>query len=470
MSDLRADHTGIGSLIQVSAKGPQDETIHSEGTSFMLQSEYSRHTPFAILHDSVPNKSNVKLGQTSVFTIPKTSDMIYKIYLELTLPTIYDGLLESDTQYPAIYKNNLAFLLLDKVVVRADSETIIEYTGEYLYARYAMGGVSTAHKDALNTLLGIRGQDYHATYSPDNVFFADNGFGGSVAHSLYRKGHTLYIPLPLWDQHDTSQCFPCSPLYKQDLEVAVTFKPFNKLHIIDNESGDEVNVKLTVKQNGYVNISFADVDESHTVHFEKLNSDGVFVKSNPIPNDVVIPARLDIDYIQLAAEEKQTIVQNPQDFLYTCVQIQKEKLTSGANKVQLDFTLPVKQLFWYISHDEVLSNFNEGQFVRFENGRLILSNQDGGVLMSLMDDVYFSTIQHFHHSKGIPSSEKPLYSYSFAMIPQSGYNTGAIHFGKLPTRILELNGKMLKGKFLTVFALCYNVLDTQDGKSKVRFA
>jgi len=55
-------------------------------------------------------------------------------------------------------------------------------------------------------------------------------------------------------------------------------------------------------------------------------------------------------------------------------------------------------------------------------------------------------------------------------MPQRGYNTGAIMFGKLPNRTLEINGSGLAGKYITVFATCYNIMDTDSGNCKVRFS
>ena len=469
MSETRADSTGVGSLIQVAAVGPQDDAVHGDGSAFSFSATYSRHTPFGIVHDLESTPTDVRLGSKVTYKIPKVADMIYRMYLSVSLPNIYIG---SGDDLPAIYKNHLAFLLVDSVTLRAGGTVIQEYSGEYLYARHHLT-VREEHREQLRRLLGIRDADYSFEYYDAGIGtdVTNVGFGTTDVHTIYRQGRRLYIPLPIWDEADVTQFFPCSPLYSQEIELTVAFRGFDKLYIVDTISdGKAVYVKIISRENGRIQARVGVASEGHPVYYEATDADGRIVAGEQIPPDATVETGLDVEYIALHKDERQTIVQNPQEYLYTTVLAQKERLPGESNKIQLDFTLPVKQLIWFVSHEETLSNFNIGQFLRFETGRLILGDQESGIVMQLMDDTYFSYLQPYRHCHRVPDAERHLYSYSFALLPNSGYNTGAVHFGKLAKRILEINGAGLAGKYITIFATCYNVLETDTGRCAVRFS
>lgn len=470
---MNDERNGIGSLIQVMARGPQDIPIHSEGSSFLFQTTYQQHTPFATHHERIQLKT-VQCGNTTVVYIPKLADMIHRMYISVTLPQIYHGLLENDNQYPAIYKNYLAHLLLKNVAFKLNGETVSEYSGEYLWAQYSLSYPESKY-NALSQMLGIRENDFDAQfdlqYSSFNPTTATSQLPiefDSYVHRIYRRSQSLYIPLPLWDQHDIAQFFPCSPLYNQNIELHITFNSFDKLYILDSFTEyNGIPVSLNVSPSGHVNVIIGNTTIPH-VYFHDTDS-SFDNRGAIIPNDLFLPAHLDIDYIVLSNKERSTIVQNPQEYLYTFSSVQKERLTGDVNKIPLQFTTPVKQLIWFITYDEHLTNFHEPQFISFETGRLILGDDTNGILMNLQSAQYFQSLQSFYHNHRIQSDSRPIYSYSFSLNPQSGHNNGAIHFGKTPKKFLEINGPHLKDRYITIFALCYNVLSTQQGYGSVKF-
>ena len=377
------------------------------------------------------------------------------MYLSIELPEI-------QKHSNAIYKNNLGFLLIDKVVFKTNSVDIIEYTGEYLYVKHMLNHY-IAKNEAINKMMGIRASDFEFNYihNSSSEFESIGGFAESAIHEKYRQKQNLYIPIYLWDQNELLQFFPTSALYNEDMEIRITFKSFNKLYIVDNDDSTENNLYVQFNINEHkehVAILIGKFDEN-----QRVND----VSGNQIMPNVSLNAKLDIEYISLLKEERKTVIQNPQDYIFTKILMQKEKLTSNFNKIYLQFTFPIKQIVWFISHEENLTNFNKGQFIRFETARFNFSDSQNNIIMGLQNETYFSYIQSFIHDVNI-SVQNPIYSYSFSLKPNSGYNTGSIDFGRLPKRILEINGNNLKNTYITIFASAYNILHTEHGNAELK--
>jgi hypothetical protein len=527
--DFQSVNFGIGALTQLAAVGAQDEDLYDkneENPNFKAQ--FKQHTHFAKSHFSY-SVPNAKCGNKVRIVIPKNEDMIHKVYLKVILPEIYDGLGVNSPQDPAIYKNYLAFLLIKNVALKLNNEVVLEYTGEYLYAMYQINHKDSKYV-ALKEMLGIRDYDYDYEYAKQyatareafyqqgnsNSFGLDNFdflFTNTEIHQLYRRAQILYIPLPLWDSNEVTQFFPCSALYNQDITLEVTFNDFNNLYITEPEYDDYISVKLDTNVNDIVSVAIGHFSELSNVYYTGLgyfidtsgniidyqpdlfgvhyskykdasgnyvdygyDSSGnqvFFIKDNThgsiIPSNLSLNPIVDIDYICLSELEKRKVIQNKQEYIYTHTLIQKEQLSSNNNKIQLLFARPVISLNWFITYDEDLKNFHEPQFLKFKEGRLILGDEEGGIQTSLYDESYFRCIQNYYHSTRIPDDNRPIYTYSFALNPHSGYNNGSIHFGKTFKKVLEINGDNLAGRYITIFALCYNILDTENGYGSVRF-
>ena len=392
MCDTKSKYSSIGSLLQLYANSAEDKHIHEDATAFLFQESYSQHTPFAINQDTIIQPQKVALGKTAIYKIPKIEDMLYKMYLSIELPEIHQ-------KSHAIYKNKLGFLLIDKIVFKINSLNIIEYTGEYLYVKYILNH-HISKNDAINKMMGIRASDFdvHYVHNPSNEYNHINGFAGEAIHEKYRQKQNLYIPIYLWDQNELLQFFPISALYNEDIELHITFKSFNKLYIVDKEESTEnkLYVQFGINEHKeHVGVSVGRFDENEPVH--DVNEVEI------IPN-VVLDAKLDIEYISLLKEERKTVIQNSQDYIFTKILTQKEKLTSNSNKIQLDFAFPIKQLIWFISHEETLNNYNQGQFIRFETARFTFSDLQNNMIMGLQNDTYFSYIQSFTHNVNIPTT------------------------------------------------------------------
>lgn len=77
-----------GGLIQIVAYGTQDLFLTGVPQITFFKTVYKKYTNFAIESISVPLEGNPNFDNRSVTLLPKTGDLIYKFYLQVTIPEI----------------------------------------------------------------------------------------------------------------------------------------------------------------------------------------------------------------------------------------------------------------------------------------------------------------------------------------------------------------------------------------------
>lgn len=436
------NRSGIGSLYQLAAKGSQGEHIHAKGTAFLFQSEYKRHTLFGLLQKEVEIK-DVSLGTKIVVEIPRDTKgdghMMTNMILKIKLPKI-----KNDSN-KFIYRNYLAYILLRKIKFKLNDQVIQEYNGEYLFADYILNS-----KKHIDEMLGIRKID-------SIVNFLDNTI------EKYQSEQDIYIPLPLWDNPTLEQYFPIASIYKQHLYLEITFCELRELVISEGEFREYQNINITPNESkGTVDIQITTVPQAKP-EFEISDTS----------------CTLYLDQIMLDEKEKSQLIQQSQKYVFVQPQLQiipiSRKLPGqsgdfNVNNITIDLqcTLPVKQLIWFITNEEHVTDFSPSQFSSFTDARFLFGDTDNGGVMQQMSSSYYSLVQSFHHNQSI-SPEYNIFSYSFALQPSSGHINGSINFGKLLKKILEIHGNSFQNKYLKIYAICYNVFNTGSGHGTVAF-
>ena len=71
--------SGIGSLLQLAAKGPNDDFIHKNETAHLFEGKYFQHTPFIVNNESFT--LNVDFGKVYSASIPIKGDFLKDIFL-----------------------------------------------------------------------------------------------------------------------------------------------------------------------------------------------------------------------------------------------------------------------------------------------------------------------------------------------------------------------------------------------------
>lgn len=436
------NRSGIGSLYQLAAKGSQGEHIHAKGTAFLFQTGYKRHTLFGLLQKEV-KVNDVRFGTKINIEIPRDTEgdghMMTNLVLKITLPKIVND----DNKF--IYKNYLAYILLRNIKFKLNDQVIQEYNGEYLFADYIIH--SRKHIDKM---LGIRTIDSIVNFLDTTI-------------ETYQSSQELHIPLPLWDNSTLEQYFPIASIYKQHMYLEITLCELKDLVISEAEFREYQNINLVPDEN------------KGTVSVGITNAPNV----SPEFEGTSTSAQLYIDQIMLDEKEKSQLVQQSQQYVFVQPQLQivpiSKKLPGqsgefNVNNITIDLqcTLPVKQLIWFITNDEHVKDFSQSQFNSFTDARFLFGDIDNGGVMQQMPASYYSLVQSYYHNSSI-SSEYNIFSYSFALQPSSGHINGSINFGKLLKKIIEIHGNSFQNKYLKIYAICYNVFNTGSGHGTVAF-
>jgi hypothetical protein len=429
MKDVISDHSAIGSLTQLAAVGPQDVHIHYgtddiEAKAFQFSENHNQYTRFGI---DVNPVYDVKLtyGTTHKFTIPfQKQHIISNITLKVDFPDI-SNCYDCNTSTGIHYNNKLAYRLIKEVTFRLDGQIVDKYTGQYLYILHKLE-TKEGHKEGLETM----------TASCDCDSFLD--------------GHakTLYIPLHLWYSRTMKQFFPLLALSKQKFEIEISIEKLENLITCEN-SDKLVNVNLNILQNGEIKVS-CNPTQSHT-HIENT-----------------LDAQYYIDYIGLDDTERDMYISNYQTYVYNSLVYQNESLNKNVSKVDLHFNIPIKQLIFVIYNKNDLF-----EFLSFDTAQLIFAKTNND--MMLFTSNYYSLIQDYYHNLCHPYNEN-IHSYSFALNSGISEHNGAVHFGKLKTKILAINGPFKtkdgiekKNVDIQIYARGYNVFHTNEGYGKVEF-
>lgn len=420
-------HNAIGSLTQLAATGPQDVHIHEDAQSFQFQSTYNTHTRFANDH-CVKSNFQVKYGGKLQVEIPHMKQhLVSNLYLRVILPDICDSY-NQQTCTGISYKDKLGYRLIKKVSFKIENQIIESYSGQFLYILHQLE-TSSSHKDGLEAMMQT-----------------------STCNTLCDGSKkTLYIPIPLWYARSMKQFFPIIALHKQKVLLEIEFETIENL-VVCEDNNHVISVDLGVLQNGKVKLTC-------------VTDNGI----DPNLKNIIMDAELQIDYIFLNDIERDAFLTNKQEHIYNFVQYQNEVIRSNNAKIDLHFNIPVKQIIF------ILTDANDDfTFYSFDTARFMF-DQDS---MNTYPAHFFETLQNHFRNFANPIYEN-IFSYSFALNAGITEHNGAIHFGKLKRKYLEVSGALtairnaknddnINSLEIHIYARGYNVLHTNKGTGKIQ--
>lgn len=404
----------IGSLLQLAAKGPQDQHISSNGTTHSFIHNYKTHTQF-VIENNVDNLKDISFGKKYVYEIPIKGDLLQNMILEVKLPKL---------QNEQVYVHNVGTKLIKKVVLRINEELVNEYTGltMFIFSRL------------MNNTSKIEAFDRMTSYRSSTSYY-----------SLSNNIDTLYIPLILWESYGIENYIPFCSIFNSKIKLELEFANLDDLYIYPPQTDKFiVQPKLMVKNNKItLNLSVLTLPAS-TNHIDSFKVDMLS------------------DQIILNKEEQKLLQKQKQEYVFPQLLHQTEKISGNIHKVYLQFNIPIKQIIWVITDYETIDNY---EFRDFEQAQFILGDTSHSNNSLYFSADYYKYCQSYYHNEGIP--EYNIFSYSFALRPYFGHPSGLVDFSKLKVKILELKGD-IKNKYIHIFANGINVLETDNGNSNIK--
>ena len=191
-----------GGLLQLVAYGAQDAYLSGNPHITFWKILYKRHTNFAMEAFRVNFTGAPAWGQRIVAVVNRNADLIWKVYLEITLP-VTDGVANL-AAWTGGAQRRLGYLMLQQVEVEIGGQIIDRQYGEWLYLWETLtADFDTAMK--LDTMVGGQYTD------ADTSSVACRG-----------RPNVLYVPFQFWFNRNPGLALPLIALQYHEVRFNIT--------------------------------------------------------------------------------------------------------------------------------------------------------------------------------------------------------------------------------------------------------
>lgn len=490
-----------GAITEVVAVGALDQYLSSNASHTFWRSKYNKATNFALEAASQP-LSQLRLGGEEHVTLNRTGDLVYWMYLQITLSGIeyletggaglgsfvassclpcdsndinmYNS---SNTTNPVFDANNKLTWLKNNYGASQSANTSntasqdcpnnatagwVHWTnavGQAMIDKAAIvvGGstIDTLYSDYLYIWEELSGKPGKRLYEMVGKRYSRSQL---VADSSERR--TLYVPLPFWFTQASGNALPLTSLQFHGVQVQLTLRSVYDLVVVQPPNGStSTSNQVSVAGGSTV------LDNSNAVVTSQTSSGGS-------GQGTVSGTRLMTTYVYLDTNERNRFAVKGFEQLITQVQQATFSTTTDGNTFQMDLTFnhPVIELIWVARrqcHGTGKNWFNySGVDGRdpIQNAELQLNGQ---ARFDALPASYFRTVQPYQHHTNIPDST--IYCYSFALYPEDTVNpSGSCNFSRIDN--VHLNVVMQSGinynsaqtNFI-VYARNWNIVRFQEG-------
>jgi len=246
-----------GGLLQLVAYGAQDVYLTGNPQITFFKVVYRRHTNFALESIQQTFSGNPQLGNTVSATISRNGDLINRVYLQVSCPTL-DG--------SAKYCPYFGLKMIKNVNVEIGGQQIDKHYSDWMYI--------------WNELSLPEGKKY--------------GYDQMVGKDATNAARTLYVPLEFWFCRNVVLALPLIALQYHEVKIKIEFDK-ESIYSTTNTSSD-VDSAVTKFNSGssvnlWVDYVFLDTDErrrfaqlSHEYLIEQLQFTGTETVSSGTGN------------------------------------------------------------------------------------------------------------------------------------------------------------------------------------------
>ena len=446
-----------GGLLQLVAYGAQDAYLSGNPHITFWKILYKRHTNFAMEAFRVNFTGAPAYGQRIVAVVNRNADLIWKTYVEVTLPdtSAVPGGDESDVNWSAGAQRRLGYLLLQQIEVEIGGQIIDRHYGEWLYLWETL----TADFDTAMKLDNLVGGQYSG--QPSNLTTAD-ACGG--------RPKVLYIPLQFWFNRNPGLALPLIALQYHEVRFNITLN--DAVNLVSGTGG-----------------TAAGQPGSLTVQAARLP---------PLTH-----MALYLDYIYLDVEERRRFAQESHEYLIEQLQFEgQQQITSASERIDLTLNHPVKELIWVFQDARKTdcgstTTITAGYTQPFSYNdivnrcRLQINGQDR--FSERYGDYFWKVQPYQHHTGGAygrafttaseiysRTSPNPINVYSFALQPEEHQPSGTCNFSRIDNATLVFDSitAVTAGSFpskafpynFRLYAVNYNILRIMSGMGGLAYS
>jgi hypothetical protein len=452
-----------GGLLQLVAYGAQDAYITGNPHITFWKVLYKRHTNFAMEAMRVNFTGAPVYGQRVVAVVNRNADLIWKTYVEITLPdTTGPDASGSEANTDDIWwssgaRRRLGYLLLQQIEVEIGGQIIDRHYGEWLYLWETL----TADYDTSIKLDSLVGGQY----------------AGAVSTSLTCGGRppVIYVPLQFWFNRNPGLALPLIALQYHEVRFNITL-------------------------NDSINLVSANSNNTAANTISKAAS------QLPALRDMA----LYLDYIYLDVDERRRFAQESHEYLIDQLQYEgQQQITTSSARLDLTLNHPVKELIWVFQDaratdcgtSTTLTNSYTGstststlpfQYADIVNRcRLQLNGQDR--FDERYGDYFWKVQPYQHHTGGAydrtavlsnrltaSTSPNPINVYSFAIQPEEHQPSGTCNFSRIDAATLVFDSitSGAAGSFpnktypynFRLYAVNYNIFRIMSGMGGLAYS
>jgi hypothetical protein len=397
-----------GGLLQLVAYGAQDAYITGNPHITFWKVLYKRHTNFAMEAMRVNFTGSPAYGQRSVVVVNRNADLMFRTYLEVTLPDTRSTATgaNNDVLWTTGGRRRLGYLLIQQVEIEIGGQIMDRHYGEWMYIWESL----TSPYDQSVRLDQMLGTAVEGTYS------TPAGCNGRPA--------VLYIPLSFWFCRNPGLALPLIALQYHEV----------RLNFIFRQATDLVQ-NITTGGGAFPG--------------------GVVAAAAALPR--FKDAAVYVDYIYLDTDERRRFAQQTHEYLIDQLQYGlQQSVTSQTVRLDLTLNHPVKELIWVYqdarkldcSQLSALGTNNTQPFTYDDIAnrcRLQLNGQDR--FDERYGDYFWKVQPYQHHSGGA------FEPHAYTQLPLTGTSPGTVYAsftGNLSTTgVITLSANTIGGSILT---------------------
>ena len=392
-----------GGLLQLVAYGAQDAYITGNPHITFWKVLYKRHTNFAMEAMRVNFTGSPAYGQRSVVVVNRNADLMFRTYLEVTLPDTRAAATSASANvlWTAGGRRRLGYLLIQQVEIEIGGQVMDRHYGEWMYLWESL----TSPYDQSVRLDQMLGTNVEGTFS------TPAGCNGRPA--------VLYIPLQFWFCRNPGLALPLIALQYHEVRLNFIFRQATDL----------------VQSTGF--------------------SGGITAAAQALPR--FKDAAVYVDYIYLDTDERRRFAQQTHEYLIDQLQYGlQQSITSQTVRLDLTLNHPVKELIWVYQDARKLdcSKLSELGTVNTQpfsyddianRCRLQLNGQDR--FDERYGDYFWKVQPYQHHSGGA------FEVHAQTALPLTGSTAGTVYAsftGNTATNgVITLVGNTIGGSILT---------------------
>eukprot|EP00899_Mesostigma_viride_P009208 jgi/Mesvir1/18289/Mv25455-RA.1 len=319
-------------VLVLRAKGPQDASLTVSPVKTFFKSIYPRHTNFSFEDTEVVSVAgNQGFGREVTFQIPKSGDLVSKMFLYLELPPIREWNNNPSPPFGSAwwkifdpFYDDIARILIKKVEFKIGGTVIEEMTGEFMHVY-----------DQLS-------RDPSTSYVENTP--ARHGGSVRVENGGQTGGRKSYIYVPLQFSFclEDGMALPMIALQYHDAKVVVTLN--SKDAIFTQMAGGNKYPGTTLSRDPQTWATLSGVDGYRNAMMESM--------------DDIAKLRLVCRFVYLDDFERKQFAEERHQYLITETQHYSHYVTegSGLETIALSFSHPVKELIFYYKADNRLSD------------------------------------------------------------------------------------------------------------------